>query len=385
MSSGLQLSPADLDRLEDALEDLDELGPPSMVDGDPVAQRLGEFHELLQLSRQALPLEEVPAGVLDGVMAQARAAATTASPVTTGSWWSRWRLRVWVPAVAFAGSAALLLVMLWPGDRADGPSETRGDMVARAETPAPLEAAAKDQPERAVAGKLGRLADASGDRIAADGDDGIQRGQGVAIGNRGPAEPSVVTRSLADDDEEAEAPAFAEQERKVDTERQRRSKPQPKPKPSAPGRGGGAAPTNSGAKGSGSDPSPPPKSSAPKKTDDAPPSRKDEPASLWSEVLEGDNLRHSGNCGLAAMRYTKARKSDDKHVRARALAGQGLCEAAAGRSEAASKLLAQARAADPSVAGYIEGQLDALDGAPSSNPPNAAAEQRVQTDEQAAE
>ena len=58
MSSRLDLTPADLDRLEDALEDLELSSALDDAQGDdPVAQRLSEYREILRIGREAMPLE----------------------------------------------------------------------------------------------------------------------------------------------------------------------------------------------------------------------------------------------------------------------------------------------------------------------------------------
>ncbi len=354
MSSGLELTPAQLDRLEDALEDL-ELGPvPTASADDPVGQRLVEFHDLLQLSREALPMEDVPAGLLDGVMAEATAAAAMAPAKTESSLWSRLKLGVWLPTLAFAGSAALLLVVLLP-------SNDDAAAVATATQPAeaPLEQARPDAAKEEEPRLAARID--SNEAAAADpfGVDGAARGEAVNVGERAP-DPAPPTDVLADDadaekseDAQAAEPAAAPV-----------AKPKPMPKSKskgnsspAPSRGSGSGAMGGSKKGGGA--LPPSKPSKPSKKKDAPgsSSRDDD---LWQEVDEGDALRRRGNCGLAKMRYSKARRAEQSAIRARALAGQGLCEYAAGEIGKAKKLFAQARAADPGVDGFINAQLAAL-------------------------
>lgn len=369
MSSRMQLSPAELDRLEDGLEGLEELDLDQLGD-DAVGQQLSEYRGLLQLSREAMPVQEVPSGLLDGVLEQARAAAANSAPAAAPSWWSRVRLSLWVPTLAFAGSAALLLVMLWPGQDDEASEAT----VARGE-PAKVAPQAADRPYD----DDGRLAAAESSRN--DADDALApaeavRGGGLGIGERSPGSPELEPPLADEQDEEDEAEPVAAAE----------------PRRSRAKASGSSGSVVGGLPGSGlgksrdeplpspktepSSPPPPPSSGA--KSDKKKEAADD--ADLMREVLEGDKARHAGNCGLAKMRYDKARKSGDDAVRARALAGKGLCEAAAGNSGQAKKLFDQARAANPAVDGFIQAELSGLEGAPVSDPPYAA-ESREQLDD----
>jgi hypothetical protein len=359
MSSHLDLGPADLDRLEDALEDL-ELSEPLLDHGlgglglradDPVAQRLAEFRQILRASRQALPLEEVPAGLLDGVLAEARqaaAAAAGAAVASKPSFWARWRLGVWVPTLAFAGSAALLLLVLVPKD-------DEADTTARVAQSDHTGPGAEQKAEQKPAPD-DRLAFAELDR-AEGARDGVMRGDGLAVGERAPdpaAAPPVA----------AQAPAG-----QAPVEEQAAADPVMPKGAAEPDRRKRAPTSGSGATGSaGALPSPPKPSASGGKGKTAP-SKKDEPprlsdeggADLWPEITRADTDRRGGSCGLAKMRYDKLRKTDDARVRARALAGLGLCEAVAGSKGTAEKLFAQARAADPEVGGFIDRELAALE------------------------
>lgn len=358
MSSRLELSPAQLDRLEDALEHL-ELEPPPSDEDDAVAQRLSEFRELLQLSREAMPMQEVPAGLLDGVLAEARQAAAVAPAVPERrSVWSRWRLGVWLPALGFAGSAALLLVVLLPEGADRAPST-----AAMADEAPEAPASAPDQ-RLADAERLGR----SGSRVRlgmSDDEDplaaGVARGEGLAIGERGPA-PAAEAAPEPEPQEESAADGLAKDD--ADRSSRRASAPsrnepaKPKPRPAPPpapvtksSAGGGV----SKSKGGGSQPT------GKKQADEARDVPGEPAIDLWPEVAEGDALRRQGNCGLAKMRYRNARKAEDSRVRARALAGEGLCEYADGQLGKAKKLFAQARAADAGVDAFIDGELSRLD------------------------
>lgn len=339
------LAPAELDRLEDALEGLDLDGALDELEGDdPVAQRLSEYREVLLLCREAMPLEEVPAGLLDGVLAEARTAATAtpAAAAAAPSFWARWRLGVWVPTLAFAGSAALLLLVLVP-KRSDEPSASEAAVAKTDAAPSRADAKRDAVPD-------GRLAFAEPEPERLEGEDAI-RGGGVAIGERAP-EPAPPA-AVAVDEEQAEAPA---NEAPADA-RRKAAGDMPKPKPKAPSTGKSAPsadPWSGGSAAGGAKPS--------AKDDDAAKEQKADDNGLAAELARADADRRGGNCGLAKMRYDKLRKADAT-VRARALAGLGLCATANGDTSTAKKLFEQARASDPGVSDFIDRELARLEDA----------------------
>jgi hypothetical protein len=349
MSSRLDLSPTDLDRLEDALEDLELASLDDLPDDDPVAQRLSEYRELLLLGRDALPLEDVPAGLLDGVIAEARQAAA-ATPAAAPSFWSRWRLGVWVPALAFAGSAALLLVVLVP----EQSPEAEEAKVAQSEPAEPEDASRADA--KAAPAADGRLAFAEPAREQGEGFLEGEAYRGVAIGELAPAPAPVEEQAAADEDEPepvAEPPARRKAVATGSSGAAAGAKPKPASKASAVPGGSSKGKT---------EPWPDPLGGAQtgdKK--DAPEKKTD--AGLWSEIERADADRRGGSCGLAKMRYDKLRKADDARVRARALAGAGLCAAASDDMSTAKKLFAQARAADPGVSSFIDRELASIEDA----------------------
>lgn len=371
MSSRLDLGPADLDRLEDALEDLElndrlDAANDGAFDDDPVAQRLVEYRALLQLSREAMPLEDVPAGLLDGVLAQARqsAAAGAAAGAPVPSFWARWRLSLWVPTLAFAGSAALLLIVLVPGRSAESPTVASADaQVAKQEERSEAPSAAAD---RSVEPRIA-MAEPEPD---ADADE-AQRGAGLAIGERAPdpaparaappadyggAEPSKRRKAASGSSTSGSSTAGARPAPAT-------TKPSPKPTPSVPN----ALPNAPGGASKGkADPMPEPVA-----VEDEKKSKKDDGVDLWPEINRADADRRGGGCGLAKMRYENLRKAGDSRVRARALAGLGLCEAADGSMSTAKKLFAQARAADPDVSGFIDTELARIEGARDPSPQSA--------------
>jgi hypothetical protein len=251
-----------------------------------------------------------------------------------------------------------LLVVLVP----EGSREPDVATVARTESASKADAKA-DAKAAADAPADGRLAYAEAEREQ-QRDDALlegeaQRAGGVAIGERAP-EPAAApppTEELADADE-----AEPESDAKSPTRRKAAETGSPgagaggKPMPKAP------APTSSGSSKGKNNSWPDPLGGADtgaKK--DAPKAEQKPDDGSWSEIERADADRRGGSCGLAKMRYDKLRKVDDARVRARALAGAGLCAAASDDMSTAKKLFAQARAADPGVSSFIDRELAAIE------------------------
>jgi hypothetical protein len=314
MAEHAEFSSAELDHLEDALEGL-ELAPPR--EGAPhVRHRLDEYRNILALSRAAMPMVEVPRGLLDDVLAQARAAAelpaltpVAALPPPRPSFWSRLRRFGLLPGVALAGTAAIVMLMVErkpdelaakseaatasaPADAGARPvqsapaqekSEARSPVAAQTAAPAdvaapkptaPAAPAAEPPPAPGRSGVMGF--DAALD-APKDADEGAEKGKREA-----PAAPAA---------EEAE-----QSERKVvDAEMPR-----------------------------------------------------------WDTIVRGDRARHRGDCGEARSEYSLALDDVDARVRARAHAGLGLCDAAGGDRSRADAAYKAARELDGEIAGFIE-------------------------------
>jgi hypothetical protein len=362
MSSGPGFAPADLDRLEDALEDLElpsALGELSPDDG--VVLRLAEYREVLLLCREAMPLEDVPGGLLDGVLAQARQAAaeTKATAAPTPSFWARWRLGTWVPTLAFAGSAALLLLLLVP--RGANEPAAAGGVANRSEAKADAKAADRD-------GRLALAEPERRDEATMFEGEGAARAGGVAIGERAP-EPAAMapTKEQAGAEDTATGAKHDARHKDVvapgddDAGAPKTAAPPspPKPTPKAPASTGGSS-AGGASKGKPSEPADPLGGVLGSDEKDKE-SKKGSGDDRWSELARADADRRGGSCGLAKMRYDKLRKLDDARVRARALAGVGLCAAASGEASTAKKLFDQARAADPGVGRFIDDELALLD------------------------
>lgn len=131
-----EFTPRELDQLEDALEGLEDVEDLSTLGLDEaLSGRLDEYQQVLSLSREALPLEEVPEGLLDGVLAEARESRATQQPSV--SLWDRWR-RTLIPAFALAGTAAAVLLIVRP-------DEDITEATATPDPPAPASAAEAEE------------------------------------------------------------------------------------------------------------------------------------------------------------------------------------------------------------------------------------------------
>jgi hypothetical protein len=389
-----EFTPAQLDAMEDALEELEELGIPSALreSDDPgdieAAMRLGQFREILALSHDVFPLEDPPAGVLDAVFAEARASVeaepvvATASEETAQPWWKKLKAAFLIPALAVAGSTALILWMVTP-------AAEDGSLVASAEkhddgaNPAPQAStpgAAADA-ELAEAEKMvadGRLADAAARREGGAADPfalegGEARGNGLAesedlqrgrLLDRGDDAPAAPVEEEATDEEDADetvvyddkpasGPPVKAKKKRASTasgssknnKSGGKAMPAPEPVPSAPAK-----------------PKPAPKTDSPKQEPGGgtQPEEPEKPADMsvdpWQLLAKGDAARRGGSCGSARTSYRQVQDSQDKKARARAFAGLGLCEEAAGNTGVAQKYYSRARGLDPSVSKFIEAE-----------------------------
>ena len=156
MGDPVELTPAELDRIEDALELLCDSDDAALRDASPIVrEHLAAYREILALSRDALPMQEVPTGLLHGVLAEAREAAetTTIEPAlpSSRSWWDRWRNTLVVPGLALAASAALVLVIVGPQSASEPELALDDGRVARVD-------AALDQAPSAKAEELASTA-----------------------------------------------------------------------------------------------------------------------------------------------------------------------------------------------------------------------------------
>lgn len=298
-----RLGPEELDRLEDALEGLehlDDLGDPS----PGVSARLADFKLILEASREALPLEDVPSGLLDGVLAEARMSAEdiqTPSPAREAEgFWARMR-RAWlVPGLAVAGSAALVLLLLQP---------TMGD---EAEQASPESVAVQDvrSPSPSAAAPAG---DAAPEESEEEEPEALREESASSVRPPPASAAPPVTRSAAGEARPEQSKADA---------------PAPAATP-LPAR----------------DPEPEPNAA---KQDDA--------GDGWNAVEDGDTARKGGDCFTARNHYARALDDGNDSVRARAYVGMGLCKREDGNEAAANEYFTKARELDEDAVEFAETQ-----------------------------
>ncbi len=315
-------APAELDRLEDALEGLEHDGALERWLADEpspaVRERLTSYRSVLASAREAMPMQEVRAGVLDEVLAEAHRAAAVAPAVVsaaTGSWWQRMRASVWVPAVALAGTAVLVLWIGKPGDddTLATTSNERAVSAHSADKEAP-EFAKEEDAKPALSPAVKAEAPAAGEARPNDAPE---------------ADPNDRSASL-EVDEQARSDAAEPQATPTD--------------PSAAGALGslGEAP--------GKD--------VDGKLPSGRPTSADPASGRWDLITAGDRARQAGNCVAARDEYAVALEDDDPGVRARAFAGLGLCDASTGESASADGNFERARELDGEIDAFIEGQRE---------------------------
>lgn len=362
-----EFSPVQLDALEDALEDLELAGIPGGLD-DVVGERLGDYRQLLELSREALPMVDVPAGVLDSVLVEARRDAAVVVPAESSAdandaehaspWWKR--LTLWMPVLAVGASAALVLVLVQ-----GTASEAESAKVATAEAPAPhakeaSEAPKEDEPGGVLqqADELQAVAEPPADARA----DGLGLGDVETRGRlRGQALGGLAQNADADEGRAAPVPSAAEPAAEP--------APEPEPKPSSTFEEEDDAEASDKvfyegkkSKAKKSKPSkvpakPMPASSGGSKGD-APQPNPGGP-SPSSQIAAADGDRRAGRCTAAKLVYRRFEDTGDVRLRAKALAGLGLCAEAAGQAKDAERFFARARKADASIAGFIQRERSA--------------------------
>lgn len=324
MADPAEFAPAELDHLEDALEGLELV---SSFDGAPhVRRRLDEYRNILTLSRAAMPMVEVPRGLLDDVLAQARASVEVPSitpavavPPPQPSFWSRVRRWGLLPGVALAGTAAIVMVMV---ERK--PAGESVAVVASESAPARSQAM---EPTSGVAETAKREA-----RAEAKSEADVE-GQAAAAAQAEAPNDVVTTKSVA-----PAAPPPAE--------------PMSPTPSAAPGRSGGEA-LDQRSKADDAAAEYAPKEEE-KSADKALPVVADIPR--WDTIVRADRKRHEGNCSVARNEYALALDDMDARVRARAHAGLGLCDAAAGNQSAADAAYEIARDLDAEIATFIQNE-----------------------------
>jgi tetratricopeptide (TPR) repeat protein len=328
-----QLSPEELDRLEDALEDL-ELG--DLIDdvSPRVRARLADYREILIASREALPMQEVPAGLLAGVLAEARADSSDVLGLTPvdeprtqpESWWSRIRKSFLIPSLAVVTTAALILIFVQPMSN-DALMSGEADELASAE---------RSNDEKKTVENMPTATPEPLD-LAAELDE---------------AEDETPREELAAGED---VPIV-----EVATARRSRSAPSSTAEPAAVG-------------GKAARPAGPPPAAADDADKDA---KREQKAANWDAIERGDKARMAGDCFTASNAYHRALDDGNDSVRARALAGLGLCATEEGNSAKASTYFKEARGLDPDVGDYIATQSPERDQKPKRPLPRKKAKRK---------
>lgn len=297
MGDPAELSPAELDRIEDVLEDLEDLE--QVEDPSPVVRRrLVAYRAILRTSREALPLEDPARGLLDDVLATAREAAGTTTLVPPSGparqpWWKRWRKSLLVPGLAVAGAAALVLIIVQPRFASESAEQASSDRLARAEAAGAVERTeASAEQDESPPFPPAASTPSSSSWPEADADPKTRPG---------PVAQEPEDRSL-----ETEASVTDAETQKPGAEKTTRA-----------GEIGGGSPR-------------------------------------WDLVARGDRARREGDCKRASAEYAMALTDDEARVRARAYAGLGLCDAKEGRYKEAADRYQRAKELDPEMETFIE-------------------------------
>lgn len=326
-----EFSPAELDRLEDALElwTASETVPEDSSLPAPLRARLGEYRDVLALSREALALEDVPDGLLASVLEEAHASAASVTPIPARrtpagpSLWERLRRSLLLPGVALAGSTVMLLWLVQPRDGAE-------ELIAERSTPSQSAPNTPNAPNMAPAPapELARLAP----------------GEGPAPAGPLPAEPAAAAPQ--DVREDAGSPPRAE-------EAAPEAKAPSLEKDSKSIAGSKAdKPVTKASRSKDLDAAADPIEVLPG-LDDAPTQDADKEA-LRDTLEQADTRRRGGRCDAAMALYEQAfGMSGPDDERARARAGYGLCLSIQGDDDKADKYFEWAIKLSPGVTSWI--------------------------------
>jgi tetratricopeptide (TPR) repeat protein len=299
--------PRQLDQLEDALESLEDIDDLESLELSPaLSERLAEYQDVLALCREAFPVEEPRADLLNDVLAEAHAVSRRVkSPAADGGrWrrvWARWR-GVVVPGVALAGTAAAVLLLLEPKRELDRSAELLKQQQASDESREQLEEIDSTPSEPANMARSEEL------------DEPAPESEGEV------AEPPTVEPSEPDSAPIGVPGSATAGVSKKPKSRSKNVAPavEPKPKPE--------------------------------------PLSKDE---TWTTLERANADRRKGDCDRARSRYEEiiAAGSDSLAV-ARAKAGIGLCLEQDRRNTEADQWFEQARSTSAGIDAWIESQRD---------------------------
>lgn len=362
-----EFSPEELDRLEDALErwtsagfdnvndvndvnDVNTIGDRSPVPEDSslaphLRARLEDYRSLLAMTRDELPMEDVPDALLASVLAEAHASAQPRTrPVTRRELvpagpglWERLRRSMLLPGFALAGSAALLLWVVQPsGDTTlgdDAALQGRGDDVT-AQAPARLSRPSQAAPAPAAA-QAPRLAEA---RLAEpERDAGDDNPPAPAALAKAPGGPSSAAGGAS---QSAPAPADALGEAELkDLSKADRAPTKKSKKASGPAEAIDLVDPIEIYPG----------------LDDVPMAEGVDKEALRDTLDKADAARRKGGCTEAMSLYLEAMSmSGANSERAQARAGYGLCLSTQGKDDRADKYFDAARELSPSIDAWIK-------------------------------
>ncbi|RMG99824.1 MAG: hypothetical protein D6705_02085 [Deltaproteobacteria bacterium] len=362
MTDPSMLSPEDLDRLEDALDD-----PRRAAELPPALRALHDRYVHIEAqARQAIEATEVPpdleARILGAVRRELERVPVPPEgprPETTtpaDNEVTRRRPRWWMPLLAVAGAAVIVLVWTKTTPEADPARAIESRTVHEAEFEAePLPAAAPDDAPATtrehtkarppVAESQGAAGGRKGERVDHDESYG-----GLPL----PQEAATVEEPAAGGGSRA-APA------KRKKRRARRSAPggglAPDTLDDVPGAPAAAGVKRPAAKGAssrapGTESQQGRGAAAPEQAADG--SQEDELALSWKTLARADRDRRRGRCDRAEPVYAKLTRAGDRRLAARAHAGLGLCAEARGGDGASS--FARARALDSQIDAFIDAE-----------------------------
>jgi tetratricopeptide (TPR) repeat protein len=282
----------------------------------------------------------VPPGLLDSVFAAALepaadeelGVAPMAGTADRKSWWARFRKTLLLPALAVAGSAALILVIVQPT------ADDLGSVAINEKRDDAQKGAAAERSLEAPAAADG----APTDLLEAEAEDAAA------------AEPA------------AAAPDAAKELVEIATSRSSSKTPAPATTPAQVAGGDVASGVVDRKKAEEQA-----QSEAKTKNDDG---EADTPR--WDAISRGDRARRDGDCATAKAEYETALSDSDDRVQARANAGLGMCEAKLGRSSSAQELYERARNLDPEIDSFIGNEKPGGAEAPAAKPRPKAKKKR---------
>lgn len=304
-----EFEPRQLDAIEDALEGLEALDSLEALGLDEAStERLDAYREVLRVTRDAMPMEAPAAGLLDGVLAEARAAAGSSKSTATSSTKPVENKRFsWVPWLAFAASAAAVLWFIRPpADGVEGSEPTLAmaddaKATAEKEDAAPSSVVAKDDARAAA---------------EAEPAEEVPAAEELAAGASRPGAPVEPAAALPTD---GAAP------------KKKRSRSDAKPKAIA--------------------------EDLPEETKGPLPDKD----TAWDDLTRAHSQRRRGECRSAKSLYrTLTTEGLSATVRGQAYAGLGLCEEFDGVSASASTHYASARKLVGDIDGWIAAEREEM-------------------------